>query len=466
MEKIFKSKRIKITSIILASILGLLLIAWGVVATFYMGKAKPGTEVEGIDVAGKTKTEIINVVNSLYNNAIISATTEDGAKLELKFRDIAVTVDAEKTAERVIGSAKRFDIISRYSPYITKHNTIMPTYDVQQMKEKLNELFNERVSPPTDPGITWDNDANTFVSVAGKVGNTVNVNKVIEDIENNSLASGGAIVDIAFIEDTIKFEKEAADVAATTFSGVQKIKLVYEDETVFTIKTDKLASFVLLKENPETKEYFIDFDRPAIIAYLNKAVSDNLDSKPREQIEVTQKDGSTLVVQKGKKGQKLKNTEKLAEDIAAGITAGGGVGIPVEYEVADFTVRSMNGTEERWVEVNLSTQQTMLWKGNEKIATYYISSGRPATPTVTGSFAVYSQLRMQTMKGTNADGSKYVTPDVPWVTYFYADYAFHGCYWHSNFGNTMSHGCVNMPTSAAKTLYDFVDIGTKVYVHY
>ena len=466
MGKILKSKRAKITSIIIASILGLLILTWGIAATYYFDKAKPGTKVEGIDVAGKTKIEIINTVNSLYNNAIISATTADGFKQEVKYRDIAVTIDAEKTAERIIGSAKRYDIISRYSPYITKNNTIMPTYDVPQMKEKLNDLYNERVSPPTDPGITWDKEAKTYVSVAGKVGNTVNVNKVIESLENSTLTSSSAIVDIAFVEDIINFKKEAADTAAAGFNNIKKIKLTYDDETVFTIKVDKLASFVLLKENPDSKEYYIDFDKPSMVAYLNKAVSESLDTKPREQIEVSQSDGSTLVVQKGKKGQKLKNTEALADAIIEGIKAGGGTSIGVEYEKADFSVRSLNGTEERWVEVNLSTQQTMLWKGNEMIASWYISSGRPATPTVTGSFEVYMQLPMQTMKGTNADGSKYETPDVPWVSYFYADYAFHGCYWHSNFGSTMSHGCVNMPISASKTLYDYVSIGTKVFVHY
>ena len=31
-----------------------------------------------------------------------------------------------------------------------------------------------------------------------------------------------------------------------------------------------------------------------------------------------------------------------------------------------------------------------------------------------------------TMRGLNTDGTEYVTPDVPWVMYYYADYALHG----------------------------------------
>ncbi|MCB0137619.1 MAG: L,D-transpeptidase, partial [Caldilineaceae bacterium] len=67
-----------------------------------------------------------------------------------------------------------------------------------------------------------------------------------------------------------------------------------------------------------------------------------------------------------------------------------------------------------------------------------------------------------------------------WVQYFYEDYGFHGTYWHSNFGQPMSHGCVNMTNADAKWLYEWAsptvtefkwhvteksDPGTLVIVH-
>lgn len=43
---------------------------------------------------------------------------------------------------------------------------------------------------------------------------------------------------------------------------------------------------------------------------------------------------------------------------------------------------------------------------------------------------------------------------VPWVTYFTnTGIAFHGTYWHSDFGIQRSHGCVNLPIPAAKWIY-------------
>jgi lipoprotein-anchoring transpeptidase ErfK/SrfK len=38
-----------------------------------------------------------------------------------------------------------------------------------------------------------------------------------------------------------------------------------------------------------------------------------------------------------------------------------------------------------------------------------------------------------------------------------AGFSIHGAYWHNNFGHPMSHGCVNMKTTDAKKLFEWVD---------
>ncbi len=55
--------------------------------------------------------------------------------------------------------------------------------------------------------------------------------------------------------------------------------------------------------------------------------------------------------------------------------------------------------------------------------------------------------------GNRAFGD-YDLPGVPWVSYL-TDWgiAFHGTYWHNDFGNPRSHGCINMTPDAAKWLY-------------
>ena len=53
-------------------------------------------------------------------------------------------------------------------------------------------------------------------------------------------------------------------------------------------------------------------------------------------------------------------------------------------------------------------------------------NGSDKKPTVVGTFKVYLKREMQTMRGSNADGTKYETPDVPYISYFHNGFALHG----------------------------------------
>lgn len=121
---------------------------------------------------------------------------------------------------------------------------------------------------------------------------------------------------------------------------------------------------------------------------------------------------------------------------------------------------------EKWIDINLSSYLLTAYEGSTPVLQTYIVDGAAEYPTVTGEFSIYWKLDAQTMSGYNVDGSRYETEDVPWVMYFYADYAIHGAYWRSSFGYSGSHGCVNTPVGDAAWLYSWAPYGTRVSVHY
>ncbi|MCP4426592.1 MAG: L,D-transpeptidase family protein [Chloroflexi bacterium] len=123
------------------------------------------------------------------------------------------------------------------------------------------------------------------------------------------------------------------------------------------------------------------------------------------------------------------------------------------------------GANEHWIDVNLSAQTLTAYEGNTAVYDTYISSGLSASPTVTGQFRIWLRYASQTMDGARL-GYDYYLENVPYVMYFYEDYALHGTFWHNNFGYPMSHGCVNMRTSDAQWVFDWSTIGTVVNVHY
>jgi len=109
--------------------------------------------------------------------------------------------------------------------------------------------------------------------------------------------------------------------------------------------------------------------------------------------------------------------------------------------------------------VVLSQQQTYVFENGVLLRHFLSSTGLPRTPTVTGDFEIYVKYDAQRMTGPGYD-----LPGVPWVMYFYRDYALHGAYWHNNFGNPMSHGCVNLRIPEAEWLYQWAAIGTPVHI--
>ena len=119
------------------------------------------------------------------------------------------------------------------------------------------------------------------------------------------------------------------------------------------------------------------------------------------------------------------------------------------------------GSSGRWIDVNLSAQRITAYQGNVALRSSLVSTGLPGTRTPTGRFYIQRKYTSVAMSGPG-----YYLPGVPYSMFFYAGYAIHGTYWHSNFGTPMSHGCINLPTSEAAWFYSFAPIGTLVYIHY
>lgn len=121
--------------------------------------------------------------------------------------------------------------------------------------------------------------------------------------------------------------------------------------------------------------------------------------------------------------------------------------------------------EKKRIEVSLTTQTVICYEYDQVVFQTNISSGRlgsqPTTngiPTRTpaGSFNVRVKMPSKHMGDGNlaSDIEAYELAGVPWTVFFTEQgHAFHGTYWHDNFGVPMSSGCINMRNHEAKWLF-------------
>jgi lipoprotein-anchoring transpeptidase ErfK/SrfK len=121
--------------------------------------------------------------------------------------------------------------------------------------------------------------------------------------------------------------------------------------------------------------------------------------------------------------------------------------------------------EKKRIEVSLADQTLTAYEDDKVVLHTLVSTGLPSlgpvsgipTETPRGRFKVDPKVPSKHMGDGRLtdDIQAYELPGVPWVSFFAHSIgvAFHGTYWHDNFGARMSHGCVNMRPEDAKWLY-------------
>jgi lipoprotein-anchoring transpeptidase ErfK/SrfK len=124
--------------------------------------------------------------------------------------------------------------------------------------------------------------------------------------------------------------------------------------------------------------------------------------------------------------------------------------------------------EQKRIEVSLGQQTLQAFEKDQQVFETRISSGivttqsNPkalSTQTPTGTFRILSKYPSKHMGNGSlfASPEDYELPGVPWTCFFHeAGYAFHGTYWHDNFGTPMSRGCINMRIDEAMWLFRWV----------
>lgn len=121
---------------------------------------------------------------------------------------------------------------------------------------------------------------------------------------------------------------------------------------------------------------------------------------------------------------------------------------------------ALKESEQKWIEINLASQRLIAWQGRKPVYAVIVSTGKPATPTPQGIFAIKIKRPKDRMRGADYD-----LPDVPHVMYYQGGYAIHGTYWHNRFGTPVSHGCTNVAVDHAQWLYQWASVGTPVVIH-
>lgn len=111
------------------------------------------------------------------------------------------------------------------------------------------------------------------------------------------------------------------------------------------------------------------------------------------------------------------------------------------------------GQPDKWIYINTTEQRVDCMVGDQVVFTTPAATGTYSTATPWGEFTMILKRHTSRMMGEDYD-----LPGVAFPTYFtWSGVAIHGTFWHNDYGRRHSHGCINVPSSAAKWIFRWVE---------
>lgn len=443
---------------------------------YYSNRALPGTSVAGTDVSGQTRAQITALVAQKEAETTVEVDI-DGNKQELTLAQLGMSVDPEGTADDVLAPNRSW--WNRLTKAFS-HNDVAAKIngDSAQLNAAISDAASQYVKVAKNAEVTADDASGTFVVTPSEAGTEFDRSALQDTVEAAaaSLQSQTLALNLEPVEPRVNTE-EAQKVA-------DKANALLATNVELTDGIDKFTPEVAEKMQwiaiPSSPDQLGDptVDSTKVAAWVDKtAQATNADPKPGVR-NLNSRGEVVSVVEEATPGWKVNNSADLAKQVSESLSQGKAFAGEFNYDrpasdkweertIADgaenLAYKAAPG--EKWIDIDLTNYTVSAYEGATIVrGPVAMVPGKPSTPTVTGTFKTYLQYTSQTMRGED-----YVTPDVPWVTYFTGSYALHGAPWRSSFGyggDAGSHGCINMPVDEAQWFFQWAGIGTTTVSHY
>lgn len=449
-------------------------------AAHYQDRALRGSTVGGVEVAGMTRDQVAAAVQERADDVTVTVQTASGTRTE-HLADLGYTVDVDATVDAVFEANESWSSYAR-SLVAARGVDAVVKADPARTQAAVADLVSRAGKVGKDATVELSDAGTSFEVVPAVVGKTVERTSFHDVVAGAARHLSPATATVRFVDAVPTVTTADAEKVATQANAMvaRTVKVSDGEETHQASRRTK-ASWVSI---PVTEGRL---GSPTLEAAEVKAwvaeVAEDAAEEPRNGVRNVSASGKVrAVVTEAEDGRVVENAEALAAAAQRALVSGKAYSGTFDYRVipASWTDRRVAaGAEnlaypaaegEKWVDVDLGAHTMTAYVGAKVVyGPVKMVNGSDEKPTVVGTFRVYHKRELQTMRGSNADGSDYETPDVPWISYFHRGYALHGAPWRSSFGyagDRGSHGCINLPVPVAKWVYGFASIGTTVTTHH
>lgn len=441
---------------------------------YFADRVAPGVSFGGTSLAGKTASEVRDVVASAANATRIAISASDGKTAEVSLKDLGVTADVDGTVTNLLNAKSGGTLaaeLTRINPWSASDMPLSVTTDKLALSNALTERFVHESDRAVASTVAWTDATHNFAVTPGKDGQTP-VAQPVEAAVADAVQHPGTVVNASVTYESVSMpvSEATAQQAADQANARVSSKLVVNNgaKKSFTVPAEEIAKWIGFDTDPEQGTVTLTYDDAAVKNYLDSTLPEALKQDMVKASVVTNKAGAVMTtLREGVDGVTVTGTDEAVNAVTAALHSGEGVTATAKTETAKFETESRvvdydspNGDPH--VVVNLSEQKVYAYKGSTLVNTFLTSTGKLSTPSDVGTFFVYIKYETKTMRGAD-----YVTPNVPWSIFYNQGEALHGAPWNPDGiakGEPRSHGCVNMNVADAKWMYDFLPVGAMVQV--
>lgn len=448
--------------VLIIALVSVLVLVYAGGALYFNTRFPLKTRLNGADVSGLTVSEASSSMSTFASVYELSVNGRGGLSFPVKGTDINLTVDYESLFE---GAKKLFSPLKWPVYCITGIDEVLPL-DVSFSEDDVSKLVQD--SPVfTDPGIQAPQNAfldirdGKCVVVPEENGNKADpeltvsaVSRAINGLDKSlDLDPAGVYLKPSVLSDDRSLNEKANQMNEVLGANVT---LDFGGDRTEVVDSELIYDWITLDGDSP------GLDHEKVAEYVSSLASKyNTVGRKRE---FQKHDGTVMTLAQGSYGWRV-NQGDTTELLISTIEEKENCTIEPVWtsKAAAFGDDDIGST---YVEIDLDQQHVWAYQNGTEMVSTDCVSGKAinGSSTPEGIFPLNYKERNATLRGDNYESH------VDFWMPFNGNVGMHDASWRSEFGGVIyvtsgSHGCVNLPRSAAKSIFDIVEKNTPVIVY-
>lgn len=447
------------TVIILCSTIAV--IYFGVTAYFH-NRFLPSTMLNGIGVSGKSAEQVEEMIRKEIDSYVLSLEERGDQKEEIRGEDISLKPEFGSSISGLIDRQNAFSWpVSFFIPQELEEAT-MVDFDEEKLEQSVMELQcmqKENQKKPKDAHCS-EYTENGYEIVPEEQGS-----KIKKKVLLSALKEGVSnLKDTISLEDEncyakpgITSENEELIRLVDTLNQYTGVAITYDEEE----KTETLDGSIT-HNWMDVADMQVSINEEKVAEYVDELASSHNTVFRKHTLKTSY--GQTIDIVNGDYGWKVDKAgekEQIIKDLKEGVSKIR----EITYERRGAS-RGENDYGNTYVEINLTAQHLFFYKNGSLVVESDFVSGNISKnyDTPTGIYGLTYKQKDAVLKGEN-----YASPVDFWMP-FCNNVGMHDASWRSSFGGGIyktsgSHGCINLPRSAAQKIFENIEEGDPVIVY-